>query len=127
MFQCFSWQVDLLLEEADNDRNYSSTKILDAYLTTNHVDCFDQRKMVDRLTPRFIDQNKKQTCSRQGQTQEIVIFGTWEFFYGLWMIQEYQLDHLLSLNVVKPFSDNVLIKHGGLPHVLPLVHYDFHD
>ena len=36
------------------------------------------------------------------------------------------MDHLLSLRLLKPFFDNVLLEHGGLPHVLPLaVHLDF--
>ena len=40
----------------------------------------------------------------------------------------YQLDHLLSLRLLKPFFDNVLLEHGGLPQVLPLaVHLDFSD
>ena len=42
------------------------------------------------------------------------------------MTQGYQLDHLLSPNLLKPFYDNVLLKYGGLPYVLPLaVHLDF--
>ena len=34
------------------------------------------------------------------------------------MTHGYQLDHLLSLRLIKPFFDNVLLEHGGLPHVL---------
>ena len=36
------------------------------------------------------------------------------------------MDHLLSLRLLKPLFDNVLLEHGWLPHVLPLaVHLDF--
>ena len=36
-----------------------------------------------------------------------------------------QLDYLLSIGLLKPFFDNVLLELGGLPHVLPLaVHLD---
>ena len=38
----------------------------------------------------------------------------------------YKLDHSLSLRLLKPFFDNVLLEHVSLPHVLPLaVHLDF--
>ena len=34
--------------------------------------------------------------------------------------------YLLSLRLLKPFLDNVLLEHAGLPHVLPLaVHQIF--
>ena len=47
-------------------------------------------------------------------------------FYELRMTQGYQLDHLLSLRLLKPFCDNALLEPGELPHVLPLdVHLDF--
>ena len=36
------------------------------------------------------------------------------------MTQDYQMDHSLSLRLLKPFFDNVLLEHGELPHVLPL-------
>ena len=36
------------------------------------------------------------------------------------MTQGYQLDKLLSLGLLKLFCDNVLLEHGGLPHVHPL-------
>ena len=45
---------------------------------------------------------------------------SWDFFYELKMNQGYQVDHLLSLRLLKTFCDNVLLEHGGLPHVLPL-------
>ena len=46
----------------------------------------------------------------------------WDFFYGVGMTQGY----LLSLRLLKPFLDNVLLEHAGLPHVLPLaVHQIF--
>ena len=63
-----------------------------------------------------------QTCIRQGQAQE---FGNWtlDFFYGLGLTQGYQLDPSLSLRLLKPFFDNVLLEHGGLSHVLPLAVY----
>ena len=35
------------------------------------------------------------------------------------MTKSYQLDISLSLRHLKPFFDNVLLDHGGLPHVLP--------
>ena len=36
------------------------------------------------------------------------------------------MDHLVSLRLFKPFFDNVVLEHGGLPHVLSLaVHLDF--
>ena len=56
--------------------------------------------------------------------------GTLDFFYGLGtgddgMTQGYQQNHSLSLKLFKPFFDNDLLKHGRLPHVLPLaVHLD---
>ena len=34
------------------------------------------------------------------------------------MTQGYQLDNLLSLRLLKPFFDNVLLEYGGLPHVI---------
>ena len=38
----------------------------------------------------------------------------------------YKLDHSLSLRLLKPFFDNVLLEHVSLPHVLPLaVHLVF--
>ena len=41
------------------------------------------------------------------------------------MTEGYQLDNLLSLRLLKPFGDNVLLEHGGLSHVHPLaVHLD---
>ena len=49
-------------------------------------------------------------------------------FCRVGMTQGYQLDHSLSLRfrLLKPFFDNVLLEHGGLPHVLPLaVHLMF--
>ena len=51
------------------------------------------------------------------------------FFYGLKMTKGCQLNHSLSLSrLLKPFFDNVLLEHDGLPHVLPLaVHLDFRD
>ena len=55
-------------------------------------------------------------------------FGLWtfDFFYGLGMNQDYQLDHSLSLRHLKPFFDNVLLDHCGLPHVLTLaVHLEY--
>ena len=60
-----------------------------------------------------------QTCSGQGQAQE---FAKWtlEFFYGLGMINGYQLDHSLSQRLLKHFFDNVLCEHVGLICVLPL-------
>ena len=45
---------------------------------------------------------------------------TLDFFYGLEMTQGYPLDHSLSLRLLKPSFDNVLLEHGGL-HVYPLV------
>ena len=36
------------------------------------------------------------------------------------MTQGYQLDQLLSLRLLKPFFNNVLLELGGLPHVFPL-------
>ena len=51
---------------------------------------------------------------------------SWDSCYELGMTQGYQLDHLLSLKILKPFCDNVLLEHDGLPHVLPLaVNLDF--
>ena len=42
------------------------------------------------------------------------------------MAQGYQLYHLLSLRLLKPSCDNVLLEHGLLPHLLPIaVHLDF--
>ena len=42
------------------------------------------------------------------------------------MTQVYQLDHLLSLRLLKHFFDNVLLEHVGLFCVLPLaVHLFF--
>ena len=42
------------------------------------------------------------------------------------MTRGYQLDQLLSLRLLKPLFDNILLEHGGLPHVLPLaVHLVF--
>ena len=42
------------------------------------------------------------------------------------MTQGYQLDHLLSLRLLKHFFDNILLEHVGLPYVLPLaIHLDF--
>ena len=44
----------------------------------------------------------------------------------MWMTQGDQLDHLLLLRLLKSFFENVLLEHGGLPHVLPLaVHLYF--
>ena len=45
---------------------------------------------------------------------------------GIWTSSlDYQLNSL-SLRLFKPFFDNVLLEHGGLPNVLPLpVHLDF--
>ena len=40
--------------------------------------------------------------------------------WGVLKAQGYQLVHSLSLRPLKPFFDNVLLEHGGLPHVLPL-------
>ena len=34
------------------------------------------------------------------------------------MTPGYQLDHSLSLRLLKPFFDDVLIEHGGVPHVV---------
>ena len=48
---------------------------------------------------------------------------SWSFFYRLEMTQNYHLDHLLSLRLLKSFFDNVLLEHVGLPHVLPFVVY----
>ena len=53
-------------------------------------------------------------------------FGLWslDFFYGLRMTKHYQLDHLLlSLRLLKSFSENVLLEHGDLdtPQVLGLL------
>ena len=36
------------------------------------------------------------------------------------MIQDYQLDHSLSLRLYKSVFDNVLLEHVALLHVLPL-------
>ena len=36
------------------------------------------------------------------------------------MTQGYPLDQLLSLRLLKPLCDNVLLEHGGLAHVIPL-------
>ena len=42
------------------------------------------------------------------------------------MTQGCQLDIFLSLRLLKPFVDNVLLENSGLPHVIPLaVHLDF--
>ena len=42
------------------------------------------------------------------------------------MTKSYQLDQSLELGLVKSVFDNVLLEHGGLPHVLPLaVHLIF--
>ena len=60
-----------------------------------------------------------QTRSRKGQAQEFVI---WTLVYSLgtsFIDSGYQLDSL-SFRLLKPFFDNVLLEHVGLPHVLPL-------
>ena len=46
----------------------------------------------------------------------------WDLFYGLRMTQDYQLDHLPSLRLLKPLFANVLLELGRLPHnhILPL-------
>ena len=31
-----------------------------------------------------------------------------------------QLDYLLAFRLLKPYFDNVILEHAGLPHVLPL-------
>ena len=42
------------------------------------------------------------------------------------MTGSYQMDHSVSLRLLKPFFDNVLPEHGTLPHVLSVaVHLDF--
>ena len=45
---------------------------------------------------------------------------SWDFIYGLGKTQYYQLNQFLSLRLLKPFFDNVLLELGGLPHVFPL-------
>ena len=48
-----------------------------------------------------------------------------DYFSGLGMTQGYQLEHLISCGLLKPFFDNVLLGHGGLANVFPLaVHLD---
>ena len=42
---------------------------------------------------------------------------SWDFFYGLRMSQSYQLVELLTLRLLKPFFDNVLLELG---HVISL-------
>ena len=80
--------------------------------------------MLGRFQP-FNNEKIIKARSRQGQTQEFVIW-SWNIFYEFRMTQGYQLDHLLSLRVLKPFCDNVVLEYGGLPHVLPLnVHLDY--
>ena len=39
---------------------------------------------------------------------------TLDFFYGLRMTQDYQLDHSLSQRLLNYFFDNVLLEHVGL-------------
>ena len=44
---------------------------------------------------------------------------------GQGMTQGYQLDHQLSLRLLEPFFDNLLLEHGGLPGILSFaVHLD---
>ena len=45
---------------------------------------------------------------------------SWDFIYGLGITQCYQLNQFLSLRLLRPFFDNVLIEPGGLPHVFLL-------
>ena len=46
--------------------------------------------------------------------------------FGLWTssidlgLDSYQVDHSLSLRLLKPFTDNIILIYGELPHVLPL-------
>ena len=68
--------------------------------------------LVDRDQPRNLDLD----------------FGLWtlDFFYGLRMTQDNQLDLSLSQRLLKHFFDNVLHEHVGLIWVLPLaVHLFF--
>ena len=69
------------------------------------------------------NKNTNQTRSRQGQAQEFFIWPLCFSLYGPGISQGYQLDHLLSLRLLEPFFDNVLLVDGGLPHVLPLAAY----
>ena len=41
----------------------------------------------------------------------LTLSGTWGYYY---------LNHLILLRSFKSVFDNVLLEHGGLPHVLPL-------
>ena len=68
-----------------------------------------------------------QTRSREGQAKEFVIWTlyTMEFFCELRITQGYLLDHLLSLRLLKPFCDNVLLEHGGGGHSNKLLLFEF--
>ena len=46
--------------------------------------------------------------------------GTSFIIYRLRMTQAYPMDPLLSLTLLTPSFDNVLLEHGGRPDVLPL-------
>ena len=45
---------------------------------------------------------------------------TWDTLLTLRSTWGFYLNHLIPLRPFKSVFDNVLLKHGGLPHVLPL-------
>ena len=51
---------------------------------------------------------------------------TWDTLLTLRSTWGFSLNHLIPLRPFKSVFDNVLLEHGGLPHVLPLaVHLIF--
>ena len=112
-------------------------------LETNITQCFHHKKIF-HITLHQRRPNRKAaecvifvrlgyllliTCIRHGKAQDFVIWtlvyglgiSLMDFYYRPGMTQDNQLDHSLSLRLLKPFFDNVLPEHGGLPRVLPLV------
>ena len=45
---------------------------------------------------------------------------TWDTLLTLRSTWGFYLNHLIPLRPIKSVFDNVLVEHGGLPHVLPL-------
>ena len=48
-------------------------------------------------------------------------YKTLDFFYGLRMTKGYQLDHSLSLRLLKHFFDNIFLEHGEVDY--PILSY----
>ena len=56
----------------------------------------------------------------------VVVVTTWDTLLTLRSTWGFYLNHLIPLRPIKSVFDNVLLEHGGLPHVLPLaVHLFF--